>query len=183
MSHFTRIRTQLHDLDTVRRTLEEMGYTVTEGTARGYGTQRVAADLVVKMDGNCDIGFQKTANGIVMVADVWGIRIDREEFLQQVTQRYAHITVLDQAEKQGFQVVTEETLQDGSVRLVMQPRASPTCWCNTFRRTTNLMQSRSGSADSTRVCSVARSMEQPRSPARILVTTRSVWCGRTFNRG
>ena len=120
MSHFTRIRTQLHDLDAVRRALEDLGYTVGEGSARGFGSQQVAADLVVRLDGSFDIGFQKTKSGIEMVADFWGIRINREEFLQQITQRYAHITVLDQAEKQGFQVVAEETLEDGSVRLVMQ---------------------------------------------------------------
>lgn len=120
MSHFTRICTQLHDLDTVKRALEGLGYTIGEGTISGFGTQRVVADLVVHLDGNCDIGFQRTASGVVMVADFWGIRIDREEFLKQLTQRYAHITVLDQAEKQGFQVAAEEILEDGSVRLVMQ---------------------------------------------------------------
>jgi hypothetical protein len=120
MSHFTRVRTQLHDLETVRRALEDLGYSVVEGSARGYGDQRAAADLVVQMNENYDVGFQKTAHGIEMVADFWGIHINREEFLQRLTQQYAHITVLDQAEKQGFQVVAEETLEDGSVRLVMQ---------------------------------------------------------------
>jgi hypothetical protein len=72
------------------------------------------------MDGDYDIGFQKVGDTITLVADFWGLRIDREAFLQQVTQRYAYITVLDQAQAQGFQVVTQETQQDGSLRLVMQ---------------------------------------------------------------
>jgi hypothetical protein len=120
MSHFTRIRTQLRDIETVRHALEDMGYQVEEGEVRGFMRQRAQADVVVRMDGDYDIGFQKVGDTITLVADFWGLRIDREAFLQQVTQRYAYITVLDQAQAQGFQVVTQETQQDGSLRLVMQ---------------------------------------------------------------
>lgn len=120
MSHFTRVRTQLRDLKTIKQALEDLGYQVEEGTVRGHTGQRVAADLVVRMDNEYDIGFERSGNHVVMVADFWGLRIDREVFLQQLTQRYAYITVLKQAEQQGFQLVTEETQEDGSVRLVMQ---------------------------------------------------------------
>jgi hypothetical protein len=120
MSHFTRIRTQLRDIETVRHALEDMGYQVEEGEVRGFMRQRAQADIVVRMGGDYDIGFQKVGDTITLVADFWGLRIDREAFLQQVTQRYAYITVLDQAQAQGFQVVTQETQQDGSLRLVMQ---------------------------------------------------------------
>jgi hypothetical protein len=120
MSHFTRIRTQLRDIETLRHALEDMGYQVEEGEVRGFMHQRAQADIVVRMDGDYDIGFQKVGDTITLVADFWGLRIDREAFLQQVTQRYAYITVLDQSQAQGFQVVTQETQQDGSLRLVMQ---------------------------------------------------------------
>ena len=120
MSHFTRIRTQLRDIETVRHALEDLGYQVEEGDVRGFMRQRAQADIVVRMGGDYDIGFQKVGDTITLVADFWGLRIDREAFLQQVTQRYAYITVLDQAQAQGFQVVTQETQQDGSLRLVMQ---------------------------------------------------------------
>ena len=120
MSHFTRVRTQLHHLDTVRRALEDLGYTVGKGDVRGFGDQHVVADLVVRVDGSHDIGFRQTRGSVEMVADFWEMNINQQEFLQKVTQRYAHLTVLDQAAKQGFAVVAEETLEDGSVRLVMQ---------------------------------------------------------------
>jgi hypothetical protein len=120
MSHFTRVRTQLRNIETVKRALEDLGYNVTEGPVRGYGSQRADADLVVHMDGQYDLGFRKDGESVVMVADFWGLKINREQFLAQVSQKYAHLTVLDQAQAQGWQAVSEEKQPDGSIKLVMQ---------------------------------------------------------------
>jgi hypothetical protein len=67
-----------------------------------------------------DIGFRREGQNIVMVADFWGLRVDREQFLHQVSQQYAYITVMEQAQIQGWQAVNEERQPDGSIRLVMQ---------------------------------------------------------------
>jgi hypothetical protein len=120
MSHFTRIRTQLRDIKTVKRALEDLDYTVETGTIRGYGGQQDRADLVVKTDTKYDIGFRQEGQEVVMVADFWGLRVDRKAFLDQVSQRYAYLTIMDQAETQGWQMMTEEVQPDGSIRLVMQ---------------------------------------------------------------
>src|SRR5690606_148864 len=137
MSHFTRVRTQLRDLQTVRRALEDLGYEVEEGrTVRGYGGQETDADLIVRTGSQYDLGFRQGGGATLMVADLsgprvarrpvvkvadfWGLRVDREAFLNRLTQRYAYLTVLEQAQTQGWQSVTEETQPDGSIRLVMQ---------------------------------------------------------------
>jgi hypothetical protein len=120
MSHFTKVRTQLRNLETVKQALEELGYTVTEGSVRGYGAQQTRADLVVSTGSPYDIGFRREGQNIVMVADFWGLRVDREQFLHQVSQQYAYITVMEQAQIQGWQAVNEERQPDGSIRLVMQ---------------------------------------------------------------
>jgi hypothetical protein len=120
MSHFTRIRTQLRNIKTVQQALEDLGYTVEDGDVRGYADQHTDADLVVRTDSGYDIGFRKERGVVVMVGDFWGLRLDRQAFLNQVSQRYAYLTVRDQAEAQGWQMVTEEAQPDGSIRLVMQ---------------------------------------------------------------
>ena len=120
MSHFTRIRTKLTDIHTVRKALKELGYTVQSGRVRGYGGQEAQADLVVKTDSGYDIGFRDEGSSVVMVADLWGLRINRDEFLNKVAQRYAYITVVEQAKAQGWQMATEENQEDGSIRLVLQ---------------------------------------------------------------
>lgn len=121
MSHFTRVRTQLRDMDTVRRALEDLGFEVEDGTAvRGYMGQREQADLVVQTGSDYNLGFRREGQNILLVADFWGLRMDREAFLNRVTQRYAYLTVLEQAGTQGWQSVEEEVQEDGSIRLVMQ---------------------------------------------------------------
>jgi hypothetical protein len=120
MSHFTRIRTKLTDIHTVQKALEELGYTVQNGRVRGYRGQEAQADLVVKTDSGYDIGFRDEGSTVVMVADLWGLRINRDEFLNKVAQKYAYITVVEQAKEQGWQMATEENQEDGSIRLVLQ---------------------------------------------------------------
>jgi len=120
MSHFTRVRTQLRNIDTVKQALEALGYTVADGKIRGYQGQLENADLVVNTGSTYDIGFRKEGEAIVMVADFWGLRMNRDQFLKQISQKYAYLTILDQAQTQGWQSVTEEVQADGSIRLVMQ---------------------------------------------------------------
>jgi len=120
MSHFTRIRTQLRDLQVLRRSLTDLGYSLTEGNVVGYGGQHTQTDLVVKQDNGPEIGFRKEGQQIVLVADFWGSTINRDEFLGKVCQRYAYLTVLEQTSSQGWQSVAEEVQPDGSIRLVMQ---------------------------------------------------------------
>lgn len=120
MSHFTRVRTQLRNIETVKQALTDLGYHVTDGSVRGYGGQRADADLVVNTGGQYDIGFRREGENVVMVADFWGLKVNREQFLAQVSQRYAYLTVVEQAQAQGWQSVVEEKQPDGSIRLVMQ---------------------------------------------------------------
>ena len=120
MSHFTKVRTQLQDLGMVKRALIDLGYSVSQGQVQGYGGQTVTAPVVVKLSSGMEIGFQKDGKFVQLVADFWGQTVDREQFVAQVTQRYAYLTVIDQAEKQGWQIMTDEAQNDGSVRLVMQ---------------------------------------------------------------
>jgi len=122
MSHFTRVQTKLRNIETVKRAVEDLGYDVVEGgKVRGYGNDRANADLVIRLKGGYDVGFTQNKDGeVMMVADLWGLKIDRTSFLGQITQRYAYHTVVEQAASQGFQLSAEEVQQDGSVRLVMQ---------------------------------------------------------------
>jgi hypothetical protein len=120
MSHFTRVRTQLRNIETVKHALENLGYAVTEGKVRGYQGQLEQADLVVNTGANYDIGFRQEGENVVMVADFWGLKMNREQFLKQVSQKYAYLTIMEQAQTQGWQAMTEEVQADGSIRLVMQ---------------------------------------------------------------
>jgi len=120
MSHFTRVKTQLKDIEMVKRALEDLGHTIVAGKVRGYGKRKAPADFVVRLDDRYDVGFRQEGDTVSMIADLWEVPIDADKFLRQVSQRYAYLTVVEQTASQGWQVVTEENQADGSVRLVMQ---------------------------------------------------------------
>lgn len=120
MSHFTRVRTQLRDLDTVRKALTNLGYAVRSGEVRGYGRERASAEVVVEVGGGYDVGFRQDGKIVSLVGDFWGLKVKPEEFIAKVTQQYAYVTVMNQAAEQGWQVVGEETQPDGSIKLVVE---------------------------------------------------------------
>ena len=71
MSHFTRVKTRLHCIDSLKEALEAMGLAWKEGPcyARGFGSQRTHAELVVDTKTGLDVGFVSGEQGLEVVAD------------------------------------------------------------------------------------------------------------------
>ncbi|HNT78778.1 MAG TPA: DUF1257 domain-containing protein [Anaerolineae bacterium] len=124
MSHFTRIKTQIVELEYLKRALADLKYEYEEGNkVRGFGGQRTEADLVVKTKGY-PIGFKKRGEAYEVVADWWGVRgVNQKTFVQEVTQRYAYHAVCDKLQAQGFEMVSEQVERGGQVHLVLRQMA------------------------------------------------------------
>ncbi|BFM41274.1 DUF1257 domain-containing protein [Synechocystis sp. LKSZ1] len=124
MSHFSNIKTQIRNLDTLKTTLSNLGLSWKEGpcAVRGYQGQTLEAALVLEQDNAYDIGFAWNGQAYEMVTDLqyWQQPLSVEGFLQKITQGYALETVLTESNKQGFQVAEQQTQADGSIRLVVQ---------------------------------------------------------------
>jgi hypothetical protein len=75
MSHFTRIKTQIVELEYLKRALADLKYEYEEGSkVRGFGGQRAEADLLVKTKGY-PIGFKNMARPTSWSpTDWWGVR-------------------------------------------------------------------------------------------------------------
>jgi len=124
MSHFTRMQTQMVEKSYLIQALADLGYTCEEGHVeiRGFGGNRTRVEIkVTTKNPGYDIGFRNAGNAYEIVADWWGIRdTNREQFLQQVLQRYAYHAARAKLEEQGFTLVNEE-VQDGErVHLVLR---------------------------------------------------------------
>ncbi len=120
MSHFTTVSVDIENGDLLAETLTELGYTYErEGMVRGYAGLTTPADFVIRQENGYDLGFQKQEKGYALVADFWGARIDEKHFLAEVTRRYAYKALHRSAAAQGFTVEQEETLPDGSIRVVV----------------------------------------------------------------
>jgi hypothetical protein len=124
MSHFSNIKTQIRNLDSLKGALTNLGIDWQEGPemVRGYQGQTLKAAIVVKQENNYDLGFRWNGQEYELVADLqyWQQPLSVEGFLKKVTQGYALQTILSETSKQGFQVAEQQNNQDGSIRLVVQ---------------------------------------------------------------
>jgi len=121
MSHFSKIKVKIHDEECLLKALDDLGYRYEcGGEIRGFGGRRMRVDIAIPQEGGYDICFLREGEEFQMVADLWGLKVDKDEFIQQVNQRYAYHVVLKQAKTQGFKVVEEQQAEDGTIRLICE---------------------------------------------------------------
>jgi hypothetical protein len=124
MSHFTKIKTKLYNLDTLKKSLSDLSleWSSNEIEVRGYQGQKHSAELVIKQENKHDIGFKWNGKEYELVTDLmfWSQPYSVDKFLNQVNQRYAYNSILQVSEKEGFNFTESENNQDGSVRLVLR---------------------------------------------------------------
>lgn len=120
MSHFSTIQVQIKNGDILQQVLTELGYQVeTNAQVRGYGRNQTHADYVIKQNNGYDLGFRRNGETYELVADFWGARINQQEFLNQINQKYAHQTLMHTVQEEGFDVEEEDVLEDGTVKVVV----------------------------------------------------------------
>jgi hypothetical protein len=124
MSHFSQIKTQIRNLDSLKSALSDLGvdWKSDAGAVRGYKGDTQAAAIVIEQPNGYDVGFAWNGQEYELVTDMqfWQLNHSVDHFLRQVTQRYAYHTVLTQTQTQGFQLAEEQQQADGSIRLVLQ---------------------------------------------------------------
>ncbi|MFM6443166.1 MAG: DUF1257 domain-containing protein [Dolichospermum sp.] len=120
MSHFTTIKVQIKQGEVLLQVLKELGYQVEQNTqVRGYMGDKTNAEYVIKQSNGYDLGFRKNAESYVLVADFWGAKINQQEFINKISQKYAHRSLMETIQTEGFDVEEEEVLEDGTVRVVV----------------------------------------------------------------
>lgn len=124
MSHFSQIKTQIRNIDSLKDALTELGIEWKQGPreVRGYRGQTHNAEVTIEQENGYDIGFRWTGKEYELVADLqyWQQDVSVEGFLRRVTQRYAYQTVVKETARAGFQVAEQQKNEDGSIRLVVQ---------------------------------------------------------------
>ncbi|MCC3409745.1 MAG: DUF1257 domain-containing protein [Microcoleus sp. PH2017_10_PVI_O_A] len=127
MSHFSQIKTQIRNLNSLEAALTDLGIDWKSGPTevRGYRGLTSTAEVAIEQENGYDVGFSWNGTEYELVADLqfWQQAWSVDRFLNKVTQRYAYHTVVNESAKQGFQVSEQKQNQDGSIRLVVQR------WC------------------------------------------------------
>jgi hypothetical protein len=120
MSHFTTIKVQIKNGAILHQILQELGYQVEQNTnVRGYRGKTTQAEYVIRQANGYDLGFRQQGENYEIIADFWGAKINQQEFINNITQKYAHKNLMATIETEGFNVEEEEILEDGTVRVVV----------------------------------------------------------------
>ena len=118
MSHFSTIKTELRDRQSLLEALEDLGHGPRQGSlmVRGYRGQTVEAQLAVAQANGADIGFRLNPETgsyeLVTDLDLWNQPVPVERFL-------ALRSILAATAEEGFQVSEQAQQQDGSIELVV----------------------------------------------------------------
>ena len=126
MSHFTKVRTKIHDLACLRQALDDLNYTFEEGSTQVKGFQGITedVDLAVRTGTNYDIGFRRQEETYEMIADWWGVeryvKIEQQAFTDQVTQRYAYHKTVDELEARSFYIADEKVTEENVIELTVR---------------------------------------------------------------
>ena len=125
MSHFSTVKTELRDRESLLAALRDLGQEPSAGEqpVRGYRGQTVTADLCCPQNEGGDIGFRWNSGEqryeLVTDLDLWKQSVPVERFLAQLTQRYALQSILRSSAEEGYQVAEQRQQADGSIELVV----------------------------------------------------------------
>ena len=125
MSHFSTVKTELRDRESLLAALRDLGQEPSTGEqpVRGYRGQTVTADLCCPQSEGGDIGFRwnsaEQRYELVTDLDLWKQSVPVERFLAQLTQRYALQSILRSSAEEGYQVAEQSQQADGSIELVV----------------------------------------------------------------
>lgn len=124
MSHFSKIKTTLKDLNLLKKSLTDLSviWDTEVKQIKGYNNKTSFANLVISQNNNYDIGFSWNGFEYQLVADLqfWQQPWSVELFLDKVTQRYAYHSIIEVTNKQGFKTIEEVKLEDSSIHLTLQ---------------------------------------------------------------
>jgi Protein of unknown function (DUF1257) len=132
MSHFTRVRTKLHDAAVLRAALAEVGYRNVEvhdepqvlygyrGDARPERAEIIVRRAYVGSMSN-DIGFARQPDGsFEAIISEFDRRRHDQRWVARLNQAYGHAAALKYATEHGYEVLTDQAERDGTRRLTLR---------------------------------------------------------------
>lgn len=108
MSHFSTLKTKLTNIETLVKSLQDLGYEAkTDANVRGYHGIQAHSDVVMVLEGGADIGwsFEWGHNGeLGMLTDLWAVAKSHDvtELINSINQKYAVNQALKQCQQTGL---------------------------------------------------------------------------------
>ena len=122
MSHFTTIKTQIKDLEALRAATNELGLQLlTKTTARGFISQTIKGEFVVRLKGPYDVALNRQPDGTYgLTTDWWDGHVEKEvgKSFGRLLQLYGVHKATAEARKKGYSVLRNPQ-SNGSIKLVL----------------------------------------------------------------
>jgi len=124
MSHFSRIKTIIRDLNILQKTLVhlDLDFSCGKYCIKDYYGNVQTVDIIVRGNDNYTYGFKWNEKEYILLADLqlWNQKISVERFIENITQYYAYNSIVDVSKSEGFNHIDKQILEDGSIKLVIQ---------------------------------------------------------------
>jgi hypothetical protein len=122
MSHFATITTQIKDITALQSACREMGFeVVANAVARGYGSNTVHGEQVIRLKGPYDIAVNQQRDGTFgLTTDWWDGHVEKEvgPNFGRLLQLYAIHKATAEARKRGHSV-QRKNAPHGAIKLVI----------------------------------------------------------------
>nr|YP_009398179.1 hypothetical protein [Thaumatella adunca]ARW67365.1 hypothetical protein [Thaumatella adunca] len=131
MSHFSKIKTNISNFDTLSRTITQLGFNYKLFNSDSCNIlddskSLVKNILVYSLSKNSQKNslFSFIWNGyqynLVVDEQLWSLDMDLNYFIDRLSQQYAYNIILNQSISNGFQKVSEKAEDDGSIKITLQ---------------------------------------------------------------
>jgi hypothetical protein len=122
MSHFATIAVEVKDIAALRAACQELGLDVTENAeARGYGSNKIHGDHVIRLKGPYDVALQRQTDGnYTLTADLWQGHVEKElgSGFGRLKQIYGVHKATIEARRRGMSV-RRQNRADGTIRVAL----------------------------------------------------------------
>ncbi len=127
MSHFTELKTQIKDIDTLKSTLQslelEFEYEPEGCEVRGFYGDTIKAILKIHTGTEYDVGMRANQDGSYDFIADWEMLknkgFDSEAFTGRILQRYSYSSIRKTLEHQGYEFEEESVDEHGNIQLVV----------------------------------------------------------------
>ena len=134
MSHITKIKTKISDLEILKRSLKDLKMEFVDAAndshikLKSWGREEINEKILleIKTGSSYNIGvvFNEKDHCYEFIADWWGIEcfsgIKQDELTGKIFQRYAYDSIMDKVREKGYELVSEQTDNEQNIRVVLR---------------------------------------------------------------
>nr|YP_063532.1 Ycf35 [Gracilaria tenuistipitata var. liui]AAT79607.1 conserved hypothetical plastid protein [Gracilaria tenuistipitata var. liui] len=126
MSHFSRIKTSITNLEILQKTLQDLNFecSIEKSQLKDGNGNLEYVDIIAKNNNKNIIGFLWNKTEYTFVSDfgLWQDykNIHPENIVEKILQQYAINSIIKTSNSEGFKTIEKQKLANGSIKLVLQ---------------------------------------------------------------